>query len=136
MLLNNKLIKVTMIIKKIRVQEALGRLLMDLEVLAPEHTGADQNEFYRDLYWQAQIYSFLDVDVWSGVLGEQVIREMILLKLEKLHKNIMYVYKIEQNKQKRVQLKSILDNIKGFNGTNGMLSNVIKQILYLNEIQS
>ena len=123
-----------MIFKRIKLQEALGRLLVDLEILAPENSGTDQNGFYRDLYWQAQIYSFLDVDIWSGIFNEQIIREMILLKLEKLRKNITYIYKIEQNKQKRVQLRCILENVKKFNGQNGQLTNVIRQIFYLNEI--
>jgi hypothetical protein len=122
-----------MVLKRIKLQEALGHLLIELEILAPESKGSDPNGFYRDLYWQAQVYSFLDVDVWSGIESEPVIREMIIIKLGKIRKNIEYVFKIEQNKQKKALLNSILDNLKGFNGKNGCLEDVIEQIIYLND---
>jgi len=122
-----------MILKQLRVQQALGNLLSDLEIIAAEDTGSDVDRFYRDLYWQAQIYSFLDVDIWLGITSETIIRKKIFQKINSLRQNIDHLYYIEKNKEKRTLLLKILKNIDAFDVKNGALTEVIKHILDLNK---
>jgi len=122
-----------MILKQLRVQQALGNLLSDLEIIAAEDTGSDVDRYYRDLYWQAQIYSFLDVDIWLGITSETIIRKKIFQKINSLRQNIDHLYYIEKNKEKRTLLLKILKNIDAFDVKNGALTEVIKHILDLNK---
>ena len=122
-----------MILKQLRVQQALGCLLSDLQVIAAENSESANDYIYRDLYWQAQIYSFLDVDIWLGITSETVIRKKIFQKINLLRQNVEHLYHIEVNKKKRDFLLQILKNIDSFDVKNGALNEVIKHILNLNK---
>jgi hypothetical protein len=120
-----------MIYKELKLQEALSDLLQNMHLIPAEDQKED--DFFYNIYWKAQLYSFFDADIWIGVSDEEIIRRKISEKISQIKTRLEILLQIESIADNRKRLKNIIKILNNFDVSNGFLTDVILRIKQLNQ---